>query len=102
MHLTVRLATGAQQRNEVARAPDKDGGEGVPLQVQQALGEGGGAHLDAPLVAAVDLEVVAVGAVQPQQPAPCRTVPRVHDSPEMPPQLLRLQSAGMTSLPVPH
>ena len=37
------------------------------LQGEETLGEGRGRHLDPALVAGVDLEVVAVGGVQPQQ-----------------------------------
>ena len=37
------------------------------LQGEETLGEGRGRHLDPALVTGVDLEVVAVGGVQPQQ-----------------------------------
>ena len=38
------------------------------LQREEAFGEGGRAHHDPPFVRGVDLEVVAVGGMQPEQP----------------------------------
>lgn len=73
--------------------PDENWSERMALQVQETLCEGSGRHLHAALVAAVDLEVVAVGGVQPQQAATRGTIPRVHHRPEVAPQLLRLHQA---------
>ena len=72
-------------------APDQDGRERVALQVQQALRERGRAGLHAALVAGIDLEVVAVRAVQAQQPAAGRAIARVHHRAEYVAQRLRLR-----------
>ena len=50
--------------------PDKDWGKGAALQIEQALGESRGRHLHPALVAAVDLQVVSVSGVQPQEASP--------------------------------
>ena len=42
-------------------------GRELPFQGQKPLGEGGGRHLDPALVTGVDLEVVPVSGVEPQQ-----------------------------------
>jgi len=94
------MSTGAPHaQSRPPRAPDEDGRERVALQVEQALREGGRAGLHAALVGGVDLEVVAVRAVQAQQPAAGRPVARVHHRAEHIAQRLglRARAAGVAA-----
>jgi len=58
------------------------------------LRKGGGGHLDPALVRRVDLQIMPVRGVQAQQAAARGAVSRVHDRPEVPPELLGLRFAG--------
>ena len=70
-----------------------------PLQIQEALGERRRRHLHAALVGAVNLEVVAVRRVQPQQPA--HLVAGVQHRTEARPQRLGLRLAQSGELAAP-
>mmetsp|Transcript_7972 Transcript_7972/g.26229 ORF Transcript_7972/g.26229 Transcript_7972/m.26229 type:complete len:415 (+) Transcript_7972:1146-2390(+) len=70
------------------------------LQVQEALGEGRGRHLNATLVGAVDLEVVTVRRVQPQHAA-AHLVARVQRVPKLRPQPLGLRFPERRQLSAP-
>ena len=73
---------------------DQGGEDGceLTLEVEEALGECGGGHLHAPLVAGVDLEVMAVGRVQPQE---ADALAGVQGAPEVLAQALRLAAPSM-------
>ena len=71
--------------------PDKDGRQGRPLKVQQALREGCSRGLHPSLITGIDLQIVAVRAVQAQQAVAMRPILWVHHCTKELAQVLRLR-----------
>ena len=110
LHQRLGLGDGAlrgvrlvEHRLVAVHKTDQDRGQRA-LQREEAFGEGGRAHHDPPFVRGVDLEVVAVGGMQPEQPGAVVVRPRVrhvHALAQPLPELLRLHPAGRRQLSAP-
>mmetsp|Transcript_9501 Transcript_9501/g.25842 ORF Transcript_9501/g.25842 Transcript_9501/m.25842 type:complete len:396 (-) Transcript_9501:1514-2701(-) len=76
------LAKGVKHASILVHQAHQNGREGRPLEIKQSFGECRRRCLDASLVGRVDLQIVPVCRVQPQEATPGGTVLRVHQVPE--------------------